>query len=172
MAEGSLSPDGDAGRQTSAQRFWPTLPVYYSTASQTRISVGCGKSAWSRNFYSARAIWGMQRDTPGHMPSFRPLSVTARNISARVARHGVAPRHLLISRYKSLCPSRPPLSLLQSSHYATMAIETAPLPLPPSADASKFTEFGREVKGINPGTLSAEQFAEIEKLLYKVRAIG
>ena len=50
-----------------------------------------------------------------------------------------------------------------------MAIETAPLPLPPSADPSKFTEFGREVKGVNPGTLTAEQFKEVEELLYKVR---
>lgn len=50
-----------------------------------------------------------------------------------------------------------------------MAIETAPLPLPPSADASKFTDFGREVIGVNPGQLSPEQFAEIEKLLYQVR---
>ena len=50
-----------------------------------------------------------------------------------------------------------------------MAIELAPLPLPPSADASKFTEFGREVKGVNPGTLTPEQFKEIEQLLYKVR---
>lgn len=84
----------------------------------------------------------------------------------------VTPRHLPISRYKNLLSpflSRPSLPLLQSSHYATMAIETAPLPLPPSADASKFTEFGREVKGVNPGTLSPEQFAEIENLLYKVR---
>ena len=49
-----------------------------------------------------------------------------------------------------------------------MAIEVAPLPLPPSADPSKFAEFGREVRGINPGTLTPEQFKEIEELLYKV----
>ncbi|KIP01365.1 hypothetical protein PHLGIDRAFT_20676 [Phlebiopsis gigantea 11061_1 CR5-6] len=48
-----------------------------------------------------------------------------------------------------------------------MAIEVAPLPLPPSADPSKFAEFGREVKGINPGVLTPEQFKEIEELLYK-----
>lgn len=50
-----------------------------------------------------------------------------------------------------------------------MAIEVAPLPLPASADPTKFTDFGREVKGINPGTLTPEQFKEIEQLLYKVR---
>ena len=49
-----------------------------------------------------------------------------------------------------------------------MAIEIAPLPLPASADASKFVDFGREVKGVNPGTLTSEQFNEIEELLYKV----
>jgi len=52
-------------------------------------------------------------------------------------------------------------------HY-TMAIELAPLPLPASADASKFADFGREVKGIHPGTLTPEQFAEIQDALYKV----
>jgi hypothetical protein len=49
-----------------------------------------------------------------------------------------------------------------------MAIEVAPLPLPPSADPSKFKEFGREVKGIDVGNLTPEQFKEIEQLLYKV----
>lgn len=50
-----------------------------------------------------------------------------------------------------------------------MAIEVAPLPLPASADPSKFTDFGREVKGVNPGSLTPEEFKEIEELLYKVR---
>ena len=59
--------------------------------------------------------------------------------------------------------------LVQTSHYATMTIELASLPLPPSADLSKFTEFGREVKGVDPGSLTLEQFEEIERLLYKVR---
>jgi xanthine dioxygenase len=49
-----------------------------------------------------------------------------------------------------------------------MAIELAPLPLPPSADPSRFQEFGREVKGVDPGNLSPAQFKEIETLLYKV----
>lgn len=50
----------------------------------------------------------------------------------------------------------------------TMAIEVTPLPLPPSADASKFANFGREVKGVNPGSLTDDQFKEIAELLYKV----
>lgn len=49
-----------------------------------------------------------------------------------------------------------------------MAIEVAALPLPPSADPSKFADFGREVKGVNPGTLTPEQFQEIRELLFKV----
>ncbi|CAL1694824.1 unnamed protein product [Somion occarium] len=48
-----------------------------------------------------------------------------------------------------------------------MAIELTPLPLPASADASKFADFGREVKGLSPGSLTAEQFNEIQELLYK-----
>jgi hypothetical protein len=50
-----------------------------------------------------------------------------------------------------------------------MAIELTPLPLPTSADPSKFTEFGREVKGVNPGNLTAEQFNDVQDALYKVR---
>lgn len=49
-----------------------------------------------------------------------------------------------------------------------MAIEIAPLPLPASTDASKFANFGRQVKGVNPGALTPDQFKEIEELLYKV----
>lgn len=51
-----------------------------------------------------------------------------------------------------------------------MAIEFVPLPLPPSADPSKFVEFGREVKGVDPATLdpSSERFTEIHDALYKV----
>ncbi|KAF8323761.1 Clavaminate synthase-like protein [Clavulina sp. PMI_390] len=48
-----------------------------------------------------------------------------------------------------------------------MSIELAPLPLPPSANPAHFADFGREVKGINPGELTPEQFKEIEQLLYK-----
>ena len=49
-----------------------------------------------------------------------------------------------------------------------MTIEFAPLALPASADASKFVDFGREVKGVDPGTLTSEQFQEIQEALYKV----
>lgn len=49
-----------------------------------------------------------------------------------------------------------------------MAIETLPLPLPPSADPSKFKDFGREVRGVHPGRLTDEEFEQIEQLLYKV----
>jgi xanthine dioxygenase len=49
-----------------------------------------------------------------------------------------------------------------------MAIEVVPIPLPASADASKFTQLGREVKGVNPGNANEEQLKEIQDLLYKV----
>lgn len=66
------------------------------------------------------------------------------------------------------------LSSSQDTHHLKipiifiMALEVVPLPLPPSADPTKFTDFGREVKGVNPGGLTTEQFKEIEELLYKV----
>ena len=50
----------------------------------------------------------------------------------------------------------------------TMAIELVPLPLPASADASKFKDFGREVRGVNPGSLTSEQFEQVKDALYKV----
>ena len=50
-----------------------------------------------------------------------------------------------------------------------MAIEVAPLPIPPTADPAKLKDFGREVKGVNPGALSPEEFKEVHDLLYKVR---
>ena len=49
-----------------------------------------------------------------------------------------------------------------------MAISLAPLPLPESGDTSKFADFGREVKGVNPGTLSPEEFEQVKDALYKV----
>lgn len=48
-----------------------------------------------------------------------------------------------------------------------MAIEAVPLTLPKSADPSKFTQLGREVKGVNPATATEEQLKEIQELLYK-----
>jgi hypothetical protein len=53
-----------------------------------------------------------------------------------------------------------------------MAIELVSLPLPASADASKFADFGKEVKGVDPGNLTPEQFAVIQDALYKVRQLG
>lgn len=49
-----------------------------------------------------------------------------------------------------------------------MAIELVALPLPASADPTKFADFGREVKGVNPGTLSPEEFEQVKDALYKV----
>ena len=49
-----------------------------------------------------------------------------------------------------------------------MAIELEALPLPASADPTKFADFGREVKGVNPGTLSPEEFEQVKDALYKV----
>lgn len=50
-----------------------------------------------------------------------------------------------------------------------MAIQVVPLPVPPTADAAALKDFGREVKGVNPGALNPEQFKEVHDLLYKVR---
>ncbi|KAG6335453.1 hypothetical protein ID866_3627 [Astraeus odoratus] len=52
-----------------------------------------------------------------------------------------------------------------------MTIELVPLPLPASADPSKFIDFGREVKGVEPGNLSPEQFADVSDALYKHSAL-
>lgn len=48
-----------------------------------------------------------------------------------------------------------------------MSIVVENLPLPPTANPAHFAEFGKEVKGVNPGALTPEQFKEIEQLLYK-----
>lgn len=100
------------------------------------------------------------------------LLYRTRKTSNRGYSHKVLPRLRPITQYITLhssAVSSLPRSYTQSSHFATMAIETAPLPLPASADPTKFTEFGREVLNVNPGNLSPEEFAEVEKLLYKVR---
>ncbi|KAK0479648.1 taurine catabolism dioxygenase [Armillaria novae-zelandiae] len=52
-----------------------------------------------------------------------------------------------------------------------MAIEFVPLPLPATADPSKFTTFGRQVKGVDPGNFTSEQFQEIREALYKHDAL-
>ena len=49
-----------------------------------------------------------------------------------------------------------------------MTIDVAPLPLPVSADAVQFREFGKEVIGTTLTHLSQAEFREIENLVYKV----
>ncbi len=46
-----------------------------------------------------------------------------------------------------------------------MTFRTVPLALPPSADPLKFSNFGRQVIGANPGDLSPSEFSEIQQLL-------
>ena len=66
------------------------------------------------------------------------------------------------------CSAPPsPLSSLRSTN-DIMAIELIPLPLPASADPSKFQHFGREVRGVDPANFTEEEFKEIEEALYKV----
>ena len=62
----------------------------------------------------------------------------------------------------------PPITVTHT--YDFMHIQTVPLALPPSADPSKFTQFGREVIGVDPRNLSPAEFTEIERLLYTVRS--
>jgi len=52
-----------------------------------------------------------------------------------------------------------------------MAIELVSLPLLASADASKFKDFGREVRGVDPGSLTPEQFEQVKDALYKHDAL-
>ncbi|KAJ7681357.1 taurine catabolism dioxygenase TauD, TfdA family-domain-containing protein [Mycena rosella] len=47
-----------------------------------------------------------------------------------------------------------------------MAIELAPVPLPPTADSSKLADFGWEVKGVDPRSLTDAQLKEIQDALY------
>jgi len=49
-----------------------------------------------------------------------------------------------------------------------MPIQTVPFTLPPSADPSKLSNFGKEVIGVDPGNLSSSDVAEIQQLLYEV----
>lgn len=90
------------------------------------------------------------------------------NQAGRVLRLSHLQLDLPYRRYlSSVAPLSSPTTI--TAHSAnTMAIEVTPLPLPPSADASKFANFGREVKGVNPGSLTDDQFKEIAELLYKV----
>ena len=51
-----------------------------------------------------------------------------------------------------------------------MAIELIPIPLPDSANASRLSDFGREVKGVDPANITpgSELFKELESALYTV----
>jgi hypothetical protein len=93
--------------------------------------------------------------------------------SCSVERHRSGARGWEIDRYRHSCTQIPYLSRDEViiTCEITMAIETLPLPLPPTADSSKFKDFGREVRGVHPGRLTDEEFKEIEQLLYKVCVI-
>lgn len=78
---------------------------------------------------------------------------------------GTRPRPQLALRRRLISLLYHPVNPL---HTKTMAIEVVSLPVPPSADAEKLKNFGREVKGVNPGALSPQEFEEIHNLLYKV----
>ena len=82
-------------------------------------------------------------------------------------------RRSLDSRYKahqyavSLLATR--LHSTPSTRASTMALEVLPLPLPSSIDKEKFNkDFGREVRGVDPGNLSDDLFKEVSDALYKV----
>lgn len=49
-----------------------------------------------------------------------------------------------------------------------MAVELWPIEFPSSVDAPKFVDFGREVRGVNPGKLSGDDFQSIVDALNKV----
>jgi hypothetical protein len=51
----------------------------------------------------------------------------------------------------------------------TMSMELLPLPLPTSASPRR--AFGQEIKGVQPGRLSPEEFRAVEEALYKVEFI-
>jgi hypothetical protein len=65
-------------------------------------------------------------------------------------------------------PRSAPSRIIDILCIVPMAIELVPIPLPPSADTSKFVDFGREVKGVNPGVLTPGEFKEVQDALYKV----
>ena len=48
-------------------------------------------------------------------------------------------------------------------------ITCVPLPLPPSTDPFRYSNFGRQVIGFDPGNLTPSDFAEIQDLLHKVQ---
>ena len=50
----------------------------------------------------------------------------------------------------------------------TNAYQYSPLPLPPTANPKYFEQLGREVKGFDPGNVSAKQMEELVDQLYRV----
>ncbi|KAJ7172897.1 Clavaminate synthase-like protein [Mycena crocata] len=48
-----------------------------------------------------------------------------------------------------------------------MTIQLVPLPFPSTADAARLANFGREVRGVDPGNLTDFEFQEIKRSLYK-----
>ncbi len=86
----------------------------------------------------------------------------------------IAARAWLLSKARTeRCFSRPTIYINETSWTPThtlMAIELIPFTLPASADAAFFADFGREVKGVDPGNFTPEQFKEIEQALYQVSA--
>lgn len=46
-------------------------------------------------------------------------------------------------------------------------LKVSPLPAPPSFAASEVPDFGALVSGFDPATASAEEYAQVEDLLYK-----
>ncbi|KAE9394490.1 Clavaminate synthase-like protein [Gymnopus androsaceus JB14] len=52
-----------------------------------------------------------------------------------------------------------------------MTIELIPLPLPPTADSSKFATFGREVKGVNPCSCTPDELEAVREALYRHGAL-
>ena len=46
-------------------------------------------------------------------------------------------------------------------------LTVSPLPAPPSFAASEVPEFGRVVAGFDPATASADEYKQVEELLYK-----
>ena len=106
---------------------------------------------------SSRCRLSIQRTRPQHaLPAIvrRPFALYPNHLQARVN-----------------VPHNAPHSTITTAHHTSdiMAIQVVPLPVPPTADAAALKDFGREVKGVNPGALNPEQFKEVHDLLYKVR---
>jgi hypothetical protein len=125
-------------------------------------------SRFTKSLYSIQTakLRDFQNAKKNHWWSEAALLEPASDISRSVKKSSIS-----TFRDKYSPTSNPQLQPSHSSRILaqfTMAIELSPLPLPASADPSKFSEFGREVKGVDPGKLSEEDFKQIHDLLYKV----